>query len=54
MRVPSEFLKIISVLNQGGVRFVVIGGVAMRLHGSSHITEDIDICYSRKAEDCPR
>ena len=53
MRVPTEFLKAISVLNPGGVRFVIIGGIAMRLHGSAHITEDLDVCYSRKAEDLP-
>jgi predicted nucleotidyltransferase len=32
-------------LAQAGVRFVVIGGLAMRAHGSARITEDLDICY---------
>jgi predicted nucleotidyltransferase len=32
---------------QSGIRFVIIGGVAMRSHGSAHITDDIDFSYSR-------
>ena len=28
-------------------RWVVIGGLAMRIHGSAHITDDLDICYRR-------
>jgi hypothetical protein len=29
------------------VSFVVIGGLAARAHGSSTLTEDLDICYER-------
>jgi predicted nucleotidyltransferase len=29
------------------VQFVLIGGQAMRAHGSAHVTEDTDICYQR-------
>ena len=29
------------------VRFVVIGGMAARLHGSPSITNDLDICHAR-------
>lgn len=45
-----DFEHILALLLSRGVRFVLIGGVAMRLHGSSHITEDIDIVYSRTIE----
>jgi hypothetical protein len=34
-------------LNQGGVRFVVIGGYAAALWGSPSVTVDTDICYAR-------
>jgi predicted nucleotidyltransferase len=40
---------IVRRLNDNGVRFVVIGGVAMIAHGSSHLTKDFDICYERSA-----
>ena len=36
-----------AVLRSHGVRFVVIGGIAARLHGSPSITRDLDICYAR-------
>jgi hypothetical protein len=29
------------------VEFVLIGGLAMRMHGSAHLTEDLDVCYRR-------
>ncbi len=32
-------------LNKASVRFVVIGGVAGVAHGSSRVTNDLDICY---------
>jgi hypothetical protein len=34
-------------LSDGGVDYVVIGGVAGRLVGSPAITRDLDICYAR-------
>lgn len=34
------------VLYDAGVEFVVIGGAAMSLQGSAHVTRDIDFCYS--------
>jgi predicted nucleotidyltransferase len=29
-----------------GVDFVVVGGIAMVVHGSARLTQDLDICYS--------
>jgi hypothetical protein len=37
----------IRVLYDAGVEFVIIGGVAMGLQGSAHLTKDIDSCYAR-------
>lgn len=42
--------RIISILNEGQVEFVVIGGVAMVAHGSARATFDLDICYARSKE----
>jgi predicted nucleotidyltransferase len=39
------FEEIISALIAAGVRFVVIGGVAATVHGSTRLTNDIDLCY---------
>ncbi len=43
----GEFQKIIAVLSTAGLRFVIVGGVAMRLQGSAHITDDIDFAVAR-------
>ena len=32
------------------VDFVIIGGMAAVAHGSAYLTLDLDLCYSRKAE----
>jgi len=51
--VETDFQKSIELMVQSGVRFVIIGGVAMRLQGSSHVTDDIDFTYSRDPEGLP-
>lgn len=38
------------MLAKAGVEFVIIGGIAVRSHGTNYITEDLDICYSRTTE----
>lgn len=38
---------ILSALVREQVRFVLVGGVAMRLHGSAQFTEGLDVFYSR-------
>jgi hypothetical protein len=37
----------VKLLTANNVQFIVIGGQAMRAHGSAHVTEDIDVCYQR-------
>jgi hypothetical protein len=41
---PAPLLRLLS---ERHVEYVLIGGLAMRAHGSAHLTEDLDICYSR-------
>jgi hypothetical protein len=40
----AAFVKLLAVHH---VQFVIIGGQAMRAHGSAHVTDDMDICYQR-------
>lgn len=44
----------IRALYEAGVEFVVIGGAAMGLQGSAHLTKDIDICYERTPKNMER
>jgi hypothetical protein len=53
---PSAFdpLPAFRSLDRHGVRFVVIGGVGGRLHGSPTVTNDTDVCYERSPENLER
>lgn len=42
-----DYEKIIGVLVSGGVKFIIVGGAAATAHGSSRLTNDLDIVYSR-------
>ena len=39
----NSFLKIIAALNKYSVEYVVIGGVAMIMHGLPRLTQDLDL-----------
>ena len=39
----EKFLSVLNALQQEGVDYVLIGGFAIVLHGSSRFTEDMDI-----------
>ena len=43
-----------ALLNAHGVEYIVIGGWAAATHGSAHSTLDVDVVYSRKAENIRR
>ena len=40
----QETVRLLELLAGGDVEFVVVGGYAAVLHGSSYITQDLDIC----------
>jgi hypothetical protein len=44
----------LDVLSRHGIRFVIVGGVAMNLQGSAQNTTDLDIVYDRDAENVER
>jgi predicted nucleotidyltransferase len=48
---PDRALR---TLVDAGVEFVLIGGWSAILHGSSFMTHDLDICFSRKRENVRR
>ena len=48
---PLEALR---VLQANEVRFVIIGGFAGRVRGSSTVTNDLDLCYARDEENLDR
>jgi hypothetical protein len=49
-----SFASMLRGLTTAGVRFVVVGGVAAAAPGSSHVTNDLDVCYDTAADNVAR
>ncbi len=45
--IPLQVEKLLGALDRNGVDFVIIGGVAGLVHGSSYPTYDLDVVYAR-------
>jgi hypothetical protein len=45
--VVTDFQRIVEALAAAEVRYVIVGGVALVLHGSARTTQDLDLCYAR-------
>ena len=50
----SAFEQLVELLQSHGVEFLVIGGQAETLMGSSRVTYDADFCYARTPENLER
>lgn len=53
-RPAVDFWRVLTLLAENQVDFIVAGGVAATLHGSAKHTNDLDIIYSRKKENLSR
>jgi len=51
MKEIEQQLILLAELN---IEFVIIGGLAATLYGSSYLTQDLDICYARDADNLKR
>ncbi|MBM3777309.1 MAG: hypothetical protein FJW23_03585 [Acidimicrobiia bacterium] len=50
----TDFEGLLRTLNDGGVEFILIGGVAAAAHGAARATYDLDILYSRSPANLDR
>jgi predicted nucleotidyltransferase len=50
----NQFERLLNALREHEVKFVIIGGVAATLHGSSRLTNDLDVVYERSPENLAR
>lgn len=50
----TDYRKALDTLRNAKVRFIVIGGVAATAHGSTQMTNDLDVVYGRTADDISR
>jgi predicted nucleotidyltransferase len=49
-----ELEETLRALFDANVEFVLIGGAAMQMQGSAHLTEDLDFCYARSTKKMDR
>jgi hypothetical protein len=52
--VATDFRRLIEVLADARVDFVILGGVAVAAHGHVRATLDLDVCYARTPENMER
>ncbi len=45
-----DFERALITLDNAQVRFVIVGGLAITIHGSAYVTFDLDFCSARDAE----
>lgn len=50
----TDFERLLGALADGGVEFILVGGVAATIHGSSRLTQDLDAVYDRAPENLER
>jgi predicted nucleotidyltransferase len=50
----TDFQKILVALSDAGVDFIIVGGLAATAHGSARLTQDVDVVYSRTADNVER
>lgn len=50
----QDFKEFIQSLNDNGVRYLVVGGYAVALHGYPRYTKDIDIWVEMTSENASR
>jgi predicted nucleotidyltransferase len=49
-----DFPKLLRLLTEHDVAFIIIGGVAAVIHGSSRLTQDLDVVYQRSTQNLTR
>jgi hypothetical protein len=43
----TNYAKLLGALVRADVEFIVVGGLAATIHGSTRLTQDVDVCYAR-------
>jgi hypothetical protein len=50
----TDLPALLRALADGGVAFIIVGGAAATAHGSSRLTQDLDVVYDRSRENVAR
>lgn len=54
MTFEKDFFDFIDLLNRHQAKFVLVGGLAVVIHGHHRSTKDMDIFYERTEENCEK
>lgn len=50
----TDFARLLAALNDADVQCIIVGGLAATVHGSSRLTQDVDVVYSRQNQNIER
>jgi len=50
---PTDFISVLDELRQANVRYVLVGGLAVLLHGIDRLTADIDLVIDLGSPESP-
>ena len=50
----TDFAALLAALDDGDLAFIIVGGLAATIHGSSRLTQNIDIVYERSDDNVER
>jgi hypothetical protein len=50
----TDFSRLLQVISEAGVDFIIVGGFAGTLHGSALPTRDLDVVYAREPRNIER
>lgn len=50
MQLPPDFKEFLRLLNENGVKYLLIGGYAVGYHGYARATNDLDVWIAREPE----
>ena len=54
MQLPPDFKEFLRLLNENGVKYLLIGGYAVGYHGYPRATNDLDVWIAREPENVTR
>lgn len=49
-----DFPRLLQALNEAGVEYLIVGGVAAIAHGAARVTYDLDVLYRRSPDNIAR
>ena len=50
----TDFRAVVQLFSGAGVECVIVGGLAATIHGSAHLTQDVDLVYARTGANIDR